>query len=442
MPGATSEREPLHHNTKEVSPMRVWQFQLSQRRMAFLAAVLAGVSCLGLLLPGCGGGNTESGGPMQLKVAYIGLTCEPPIFVAQEKGYFKDEGLDVELVKTDWKGLRDGLGLGRFHANHTLIMYILKPIEAGLDVKMTGGIHTGCLRIQAVKNSDIKSVADLKGKKIGIPTTLGSPPHLYASRMVAVNGLDPKKDVEWVVYPPETSELALDQGRVDAIASAEPIGTILAIKDKVRAVTDQAVDERYRDEFCCAVVVNGKFAREHPKEAAAVTRALLKGARWVAENPTAAAKLAVEKKYLAASPEINAQAISKLNYLPGVTKCRQNLDQVALEMQKAGFLRPGTDPAALAAKAWMDLDGVTDEWIKGLKVEKIAGGGVPPPMTLAALNAILAHKPVCCEPGQGGCCNSEESLFPLPIDWAHVRPIRWNPAAQPAGGTTLVAKDR
>ena len=88
-------------------------------------------------------------GPTKVKVAYLGLTCEAAMFVAQEKGFFKEEGLDVEFVKTDWDGLRDGLGLGRFDANYTLIMYLLKPIEQGLDVKITGGIHSGCLRVQA-----------------------------------------------------------------------------------------------------------------------------------------------------------------------------------------------------------------------------------------------------------------------------------------------------
>jgi NitT/TauT family transport system substrate-binding protein len=376
---------------------------------------------------------------MKLKVAYIGLTCEPPIFVAHEKGFFEEEGLDVELVKTDWKGLRDGLGLGTFHANHTLLMYILKPIESGLDVKITGGIHTGCLRIQADPKSSVRTVADLKGKRIGVPTTLNSPPHLYASRMIAVNGLDPTKDVEWIVFPPETSELALAQGNVDAIASAEPIGTILSIKGKVRTITDQAVDNIYKDEYCCAVVVNGAFAREHPQEAAKVTRALLKAAKWVHANPSAAAKLAVDKKYLAASHEVNAQAISKLNYEPGVAKCRKNLDQVAQEMQKAGFLRHNTDPADLARNAWMDLDGVTDEWVKSLKVEKVAGGGVPPPMTPAQLAAILDRRPVCCRSGLGGCCTPEESLFPLEGAWAQVHPSRWDPAAPQQGGS-LVAK--
>jgi NitT/TauT family transport system substrate-binding protein len=397
---------------------------------------------LGLAAAGCGGGGGEGGGPGTLKVAYIGLTCEPPIFVAHEKGFFKEEGLDVELVRTDWKGLRDGLGLGTFHANHTLLMYILKPIESGLDVYVTGGVHTGCLRIQASPKTSIKTVAELKGKRIGIPTTLGSPPHLYASRMLAVNGLNPRKDVDWIVFPPETSELALEQEQVDAVASAEPIGTILRIKGKVRTIADQAVDAPYKDEYCCAVVVNGAFAREHPAAAAKVTRAMLKAAKWVAANPTAAARLAVEKKYLAATPEINAQAIAKLDYLPGVAKCRRNLDQVAQEMQQAGFLKKETAPLELAKKAWLDLEGVTDEWIKGVQVEKVVGGGVPAAMTVAQLDAILDRRPLCCRRGLGGCCNSDESLFPLPGEWALVHPRRWDPARAEEGGASVVAQGR
>ena len=133
---------------------------------------------------------SATGGPTKVKVAYLGLTCEAAMFVAKEKGFFEEEGLDVEFVKTDWDGLRDGLGLGRFDANYTLIMYLLKPIEQGLDVKITGGVHSGCLRVQAGAKSSIQSVADLKGKRIGIPT-MGSPPFLFASRVLAAQGMDP-----------------------------------------------------------------------------------------------------------------------------------------------------------------------------------------------------------------------------------------------------------
>jgi NitT/TauT family transport system substrate-binding protein len=353
---------------------------IARRSLFFIAALVPVLGLVALLSLGCGAPATktvESEGPIKLKVAFLGLTCEAPIFVAQEKGFYAEVGLDVELVKTDWDGLREGLGTGTFDANHTLIMYLLKPIENGVDVKITAGVHTGCLRVQTGVNSDIKSVKELKGKKIGVPTHIGSPPYLFCSRTLAAAGIDPRpdqKDVEWVAYPPAELGLALSQGKIDALATSDPIGTILLGKKQVKTLADQAVDDPYKDEYCCAAVVSGKLARENPKAAAKVTRALLKGAKWVSENPTPAAKVGVDKKYVAASEEINAQALAKLNYIPGIAGCRKSIDQAAQEMKKAGLLKETTDPVALAKKAWIDLDGVTDEWIAGLKVEKIANG--------------------------------------------------------------------
>src|SRR5205807_7409646 len=229
---------------------------------------------------GCNRGGDETSGGAKIKVCYLGLTCEPAIFVAKEKGFFTEEGVDVELVKSDWDSMRDGLGMGKFHATHHLLMYMMKPVENGLDVKITGGIHTGCLRVQAGKKTDIKTVEALKGKKIGVGV-LGSPPHLFASRAMVAHGVNPEKDVEWVILPADTFALALDQDRIDAVASAEPIGTMLTAQDKVNVICDQAVTPPYSDEYCCVVTLNGKFARENPVAAAKVTRALLKGAKWV-----------------------------------------------------------------------------------------------------------------------------------------------------------------
>lgn len=351
---------------------------------------LAGLAAAGLALlaAGCGGeprpadatananSNTpaSSSGPAKVKLAYLGLTCEAAMFVAEEKGFFKEEGLDVEFVKTDWDGLRDGLGLGTFDANYTLIMYLLKPIEQGLDVKITGGVHSGCLRTQVPEGSTVKTLADLKGKSIGIPT-MGSPPFLFTSRALAAQGLDPRKDVNWVVVAPEIMKIALDKGQVDAVATSEPLGSILTAQAKVRTIADQAVDEPYRDEYCCATVVNGKMAASDPARAAKITRALLKGALWVETNPKAAADLAVEKKYVASSAELNGHALGKLKYMPAVTQCRESIGMAAREMKSVGLLNAGTDPEVLTKTAWLDLPGVDDEWIQGLKIEKVAGGG-------------------------------------------------------------------
>ena len=189
---------------------------------------------------------------------------------------------------------------------------------------MTGGVHSGCLRVQAGINTKITKVEDLRGKRIGI-SHMGSPPFLFASRVLAAHGLDPKNDVEWVTFPADAMELALDRGLVDAVANAEPIGTLLLGRGKVRKVVDQAHDLPYSKEFCCITAVNGAFRCKNPKAAAAVTRAIFKGAKWVAANKTAAVKLSVGKGYLASTAELNVQAIKDLNYTPAVSTVRGDI---------------------------------------------------------------------------------------------------------------------
>jgi NitT/TauT family transport system substrate-binding protein len=411
-------------------------------RKPLLAGVLAALSAasLGLLIAGCGGSNDDSpDGLTKVKVCYIGLTCEPSIYVAYEKGFFKEEGLAVDLYKADWDSMRDKLAMGHYDATHHLIMYLMNPVAQGLDVRLTAGIHTGCLRLQAGAKTDIRNVEDLKGKTIGI-SHLGAPPFLFASRVLAARGLNPSEDVKWVAMPNEAMGLALDQGRVDAVANAEPIGTILLNAGQARKLVDQAEDEPYRSEYCCAVAVNGTWAKKNPEAAAKVTRALLKGARWVHENKMAAAKLAVEKKYLAAKEELNAQAIAKLSYMPGVSKCRKDLDQVADEMAKSGFLAKHVKPRELASKAWLDLPGVTDQWVAALKVERIPGGGDPPPLDAVAFRNLFSRNN-CCEGGQClGCCGElDRGLLSLTTDaWARVIPVRLNLQQLQEGETKLV----
>src|SRR5213082_404667 len=313
----------------------------------------------------------------KVRVGYIGLTCEAPIFTAVEKGFFKEEGLEVSLVKCEWANYKDVLALGGFDITHHLIMYFLKPIEQGLDVKFTGGIHRGCLRVQAGAKANIRSIKDLRGKRIGVPG-MGTPPFIFANRVLGANGIDPSKDITWLVFPAGELGLALDKGEVDAVADSEPIGSLLLADGKVRNIADQAADAPYRDEYCCAVLVNGRFLARNPKAAAAATRALLKAAKWVETNPRAAAKLSVEKKYLASTVEQNTIAISHLRYIPSVSGARAAVKLAADEMKTAGMLSPSTDVARLAGRAFAHLDGVTDEWLDSLKVEKVAGGQVPP----------------------------------------------------------------
>ena len=331
-----------------------------------------------LALGGCNkSSSSRPAASNKVRVGYIGITCEAPIYAAVEKGFFKEEGLEVELVKCNWAAYKDALALGSFDITHHLVMLFLKPIEQGLDVRFLAGIHRGCLRVQAGVKTNIHTIEDLKGKRIGVPG-MGTPPFVFANRVFGTHGIDAGKDITWKVYPAGELGLAIDKGEIDAVADSEPIGSLLIAEGKVRNIADQIMDAPYNSEYCCEVIANGKWVDANPKSAAAATRALLKGAKWVETNPKAAAEMAVEKKYLASTPELNTVALSRLRYIPSVRLAEESLHTASREMKVAKMLSPDTDTEALAKRAFMHLDGITDEWIKSLEVEKVAGGQVTP----------------------------------------------------------------
>jgi NitT/TauT family transport system substrate-binding protein len=371
--------------------------------MTFIKLLFTVAALGALFASGCKKNSDTAATSNKIRVGYIGLTCEAPIFSAVEKGFFKEEGLEVEMVKCEWANYKDVLALGGFDITHHLVMYFLKPIEQGLDVKFTAGIHKGCLRVQAGTKGNIHTVADLRGKRIGVPG-MGTPPFIFANRVLGANGIDASKDVTWRVFPAGELGLALDKGEVDAVADSEPIGSLLLANGKVRNVADQAADAPYKDEYCCAVIVNGKYLAANPKGAAAATRALLKGAKWVEANPAAAARLSVEKKYLASNPELNTVAISHLRYVPSVAGADAAVKSAAAEMKIAGMLGPTTDVADLAKRAFAHLDGVTDEWVQQLEVEKVAGGQVPPDQDIRLFAELILSDT------EGSCCAKAKTV--------------------------------
>lgn len=351
---------------------------------------------LALFGPGCKREvpSVDGTSPMKVRVGYIGLTCEAPIFTAVEKGFFKEEGLDVSLVKCDWRNYKDVLALGGYDVTHHLVMYFLKPLEQGLDVKFTGGIHRGCLRVQAAANGKVQTVKDLRGKRIGVPG-MGTPPFIFANRVLGANGIDPSKEVSWIVFPAGELGLALDKGEVDAVANSEPIGSLLIAQGKVRNIADQAMDMPYATEYCCAVLVNGKFLAKNPKASAAATRALLKAAKWVETNPKAAAELSVNARYLASNVDMNTVAISHLRYVPSVSGAQEAVRLAATAMRDAGMLRATTDVAKLADSAFAHLEGVTDQWIENLPVERVANGQVTRKWLLAQYSKMDPRDVLC-----------------------------------------------
>ena len=138
-------------------------------------AIVAGVSVMAaaaivLGAAGCGGGQkADDGKPAHVKLGYSPAVCNAALFAAYENGYFKEEGLDIELVQVDAAHISDAVGAGQVDAFQGMASKLVQPLENGLPVQAVSGMHTGCQKVLVPADSPIKTVADLKGKQVGVP---------------------------------------------------------------------------------------------------------------------------------------------------------------------------------------------------------------------------------------------------------------------------------
>ena len=82
-------------------------------------------------------------------------------------------------------------------------------------------------------------------------------------------------------------------------------------------------------------------------------------------------------------------ALARLRYVPSVQLAEESVHTAGREMKVAKMLSPETDTEALAKRAFMHLPGVTDDWIKSLEVEKIAGAQVSPDEDIRLIAALI-----------------------------------------------------
>lgn len=278
-------------------------------------------------------------------IAYAGGTCEAPAFVAFHKGFFKEEGLDVELVQAGFEQLKQGLTTGKIDAALANFAWF-KPIEQGMNIKLTAGVHTGCIKAVTPQNSGIKEIKDLKGKTIGVDA-IGGGPMIALSIKLRENGLDPKTDVEWKAYPGPQLDEAIKKNEIQAYMTWDPFPTQAHDHNNHTYLLDIGTDEPFKNNYCCFVGTNGDLVKENPEKAAAITRALLKSAEWVGENPKEAAQISIDNKYVGGDVELNAKLLGSYQWTPGIKQAQDNIRFYIKEQKTQGILEASTNEEEL-----------------------------------------------------------------------------------------------
>lgn len=300
--------------------------------------------------------------PYHLKVGYSPSLCQAAIFSAYENGYFKEEGLDVEMVQIDPSHASDIIAAGQVDVLQGMPSNLIQPIANGLPVKVTAGIHTGCVRLLVPNDSPIQKVEDLKGKKIGVGGLADSGTAI-TKRALDAKGIgvtEKNMEVNFSVFSRNDLPQALQKGAVDAIAVPDPVGAIAAKEYGLRTLVDTAKTPPFSKEYCCVSLVTSKLAEEHPEIAEKATHALLKRALWVQKHPEEAAKLELDKKYVAGDLELNSELLKSYQYIPSVEGGYNAVHDCAEQLASIGLIDPHTDAKEFTDQVFLFFKGLSD----------------------------------------------------------------------------------
>jgi NitT/TauT family transport system substrate-binding protein len=196
--------------------------------------------------------------------------------LAQQKGFFKEEGFDTEIVQITGPSGRSALMSGDIDY-YTTIAFIVQSAIVGLPVKVIAA-YVNCPPFVLMSRPELKSAQDLKGKTMGIGAPPGSSPDVIAKLSLKHLGLNPDKDVKYVyLNSHERTYLALEQGLYAAGLIPPPFdfkGAKLGLNSLARA----AEILTYPEDGLIATV---KKIKEKPDEVKRVIRAGIKANRYI-----------------------------------------------------------------------------------------------------------------------------------------------------------------
>jgi NitT/TauT family transport system substrate-binding protein len=276
----------------------------TRRRFLSTAALAASVN---LLRPSTVLAAEEKLETTSVRLGKSGSICIAPEYVADEllraEGFTEIQYLDVEHGQV---AAFKKVDFASFFASSAVI-----GADGEAPFTVLSGLHAGCFELFG--NERIRSIVDLKGKRVGVPALGGSPWHAFLSVMAAQVGLDPARDIEWVTsQSPKPSEL-FAEGKIDAFLGFPPEPQDLRARKIGHVVVNSTVDRPWSEYFCCMLMGAKDFVRKHPVATKRVMRAILKATDLCASDPAGMARRLVDRGFTPAY-DYAAQTLSELPY--------------------------------------------------------------------------------------------------------------------------------
>jgi NitT/TauT family transport system substrate-binding protein len=297
----------------------------------------------------------------RLRLIQAPTVCFAPQYVAGE--LLRSEGFtDVQYVKVP---VPPGIGVGKILAagEADLSMWfaasVITRVDAGDPTLCLAGIHIGCFELFGTHR--VKSIRDLKGKTVAIPSK-GGPQQIFLASMVAHVGLDPNKDINWVIHPFDDTMRLLAEEKVDGFLGFPPQPQQMRAKKIGHVVINSMMDRPWSQYFCCTLNANREFVRKHPVATKRAIRAILKGTDICAREPARIARFLVDKGYT----DNYDYALQTLKDIP-YGKWREydpedTMRFYALRLQEAGMIKSSPQKILAQGTDWRFLNELKKEF--------------------------------------------------------------------------------
>ena len=222
--------------------------------------------------------------PVKVRAVYPAVDVQYlPASLAQARGFFREEGLDVELIvmRGGTLGVQAAVG-----GNVDFVMQfgsVFPAIWGGADLKILAQM-TNALFFSLIVRPEIQKIADLKGKKIGV--TIGAATFAAVREFLKLNGIDPDKGVEYVNIPGSGAKVAaLEKGLIAATLIAPP-GELKSIQAGYRRLV--FFGNVLPEMSFTGLVATNRYIRENPKTVERMIRAIVRGTYLARDDSVAA----------------------------------------------------------------------------------------------------------------------------------------------------------
>jgi len=221
-------------------------------------------------------------GPMHMIIAEGMQPVAGPVYVAYEKHFWKDLGLDVELVSfTSGRLCLDAVLSGKADAGTMAETPIVNAAFQGAPIYVVAGIHQSQKNTKVIARTDrgVSKPLDLKGHKVGV--SIGTNGEFFMDQYLKRIGLT-RKDLQVVNLRPEDMAPSVIRADVDACFTWEP-----HIQNAKKKLGDAAVifanDGVYKETYNIVTTQNG--AKSKPKELSLLLQGLSKAIDYMRDNP-------------------------------------------------------------------------------------------------------------------------------------------------------------